>query len=173
MSDNPPESSTASEPIQLADLQRQLSEERAARESAETERKTLAETVSKMAADTRARTFAEEVEGRSHANNIRWFGDIPAHLTHLEKLATTFGEDSPEVKHYVDINRAHAKQVSEFKGFKEIGHSAAGTEGSALAKLQSKANALREADPKLSPEMAFSEATKQNADLYAAYRKGE
>lgn len=173
MSDNPPESKTASEPIQLADVMRQLSEERAAREAAENERKTLAETVSKMAADTRRRAFTEEVEGRSHANNIRWFGDIEPHVAHLESLAKAFGEDSAEVKFYVEQNRSRAKQLSEFKGFKEIGHSAAGAEGSALAKLEAKAKAFSDADPKLTKEQAFARAVTENADLYAAYRKGE
>lgn len=169
MSDNP-ESKTASEPIQLADLQRQLSEERAARELAETDRKTLSETVAKMAADTRRRTFTAEVMGKSDDSGIRWFGETDKHVAHLEALAKAFGEDSDEVKHYVAINRSHAKALTESGAFSEVGHSKS-VENTALAQLQSKAKAFSDADPKLSPEQAFALATKGNPDLYAQYRK--
>lgn len=165
MPDNetPPESTTASEPIQFAELQRQLNEER-------DRNKQLAETVSKMAADSRRRAFTAEVMGKSEDSDIRWFGEPDKHVAHLEALAKAFGENSDELKFYVEQNRSHAKSLSEAGLFSEIGHSKSGG-NSAEAQLQAKANALRKADPKLTPEQAFARATTENADLYAQYRK--
>ena len=167
MPDNetPPESTTASEPIQFAELQRQLNEER-------DRNKQLAETVSKMAADSRRRAFTAEVNGKSDANNIRWFGDAEPHIAHLEKLAATFGDDSAEVKHYVDLNRSHAKSLHEAGLFSEIGHSKSGG-NSAEAEMESKVRAYQESHPDATKEQAFSAVVEAEPALARRFRSEE
>ena len=137
--------------------------------AARAERDKLAERTARLEADARLTRFTAEVEG-TVANGVRWFGDHEAHKALLNKMASAFGEQSPEVAQYVQQNRAYAAQLAESKLLDEIGSNFAATdEISALEQLQIKANAIQLASPTLTKEQAFAQAMTANAALYEQY----
>ena len=137
--------------------------------TARAERDKLAERTAKLEADARNTRFSAEVEG-TVANGVRWFGDHEAHKNLLNKMASAFGEKSPEVDQYILQNRAYAAQLAESKLLDELGNNFAATEeASALEQLQIKANEIQLASPKLTKEQAFAQATQTNPALYEQY----
>lgn len=172
MSDDKTDPKAASEPVQFAELQRQLTEEREARQKAEAERKAFADRLDSVEADARRKRFNDEVMGRSDASNIRWFGDQAGHITHLEALAKAFGEESDEVKHYVELNRSHATSIKESGVFKESGRNGAGP-GDAHTEMERKVQAYRDAHPEATKEQAFAEVALAEPQLARKFRDEE
>lgn len=137
--------------------------------TARAERDKLAERTAKLEADARNTRFSAEVEG-AVAGGVRWFGDHEAHKNLLNKMASAFGEQSPEVAQYIQQNRAYAAQLAESKLLDELGNNFAATEEvPALEQLQIKANEIQLASPKLTKEQAFAQATQTNPALYEQY----
>lgn len=133
------------------------------------ERDKLAERTAKLEADARNTRFSAEVEG-TVTGGVRWFGDHEAHKNLLNKMASAFGEKSPEVDQYILQNRAYAAQLAESKLLDELGNNFAATdEVPALEQLQIKANEIQLASPKLTKEQAFAQATQANPALYEQY----
>lgn len=161
----------ATEPVALAELQTQLAEEKAARLAEVDKSAKLTEEVRTMQAQGRRARFTEEVRGKSDANNILWFGETSAHVAHLEKLAVAFGEDSAEVKHYIDTNRASAQRVMASDAFKSKGSDARPEASTAMGEIEALAAKLREADPKLTKEAAFASVVASEPELYVRYRQ--
>jgi len=89
--------------------------------------------------------------------------DVPGRIAELKAL--------PVELHEGYIKRAQAERDARTKNlnFSERGTDAIG-EASAKAKLNAKAAALMEANPKLTQPQAFSEACKADANLYREYR---
>lgn len=121
----PEESTTSQEPNPTQaseDMLRQLGEEREKREALESQVKTfseqntqLTERIASMESENRRRAFTEIVTGRGGANDggPQWFGEPDAHVAMLEKLTKAFGEESDEVKAYIDNQNTVAKAMSE------------------------------------------------------------
>ncbi len=130
----------------------------------------MAERVATIEKNNRSQRFLSEVEGRSPASAIKWFGETAGHVEMLDKLAVAFGEDSAEVKHYIDINRAHATSLSEKISTPPQGRSAVGAgPDSALGKVNAMAEAKRTANPKLSMAESVTEVALANPELYRQY----
>lgn len=134
-----------------------------------TERDKLAERVARLEADAMNSRFAAEVEG-TVSGGIRWFGDHEQHKTMLVKLAGAFGEQSPEVQQYIQQNRTYAAQLQESALLEELGSNHTRTdEPTALEALTAKAEEIHAANPKLTKEQAFANATEANPALYERY----
>ena len=152
---------------QAAENKRLTEEAKAASE----ESKKLGERLALVEKESRTKRFTDEVLGRSEENGIRWYGEQNKHVKMLEDLTEKFGESSDQVKAYVELNRSHAKQLSESGLFAVAGVSGAGDgSGSAYGKLQAIAKGYREADPKLSEADSISKAASENPDLYTKYQ---
>lgn len=133
------------------------------------ERDKLAERTARLEADAMNSRFTAEVEG-TVSGGVRWFGDHTQHKTMLSKLAGAFGEKSPEVEQYIQQNRAYAVQLAESRLFEELGATGASNEQrSALDELQAKATDIHSANPKLTKEQAFANATQAYPELYERY----
>ncbi|MGE3510718.1 MAG: phage protease [Vicinamibacterales bacterium] len=163
-----------------AELSQQFAEEKARGDRLEAEAKQyaeqnlkLTETVDQMQSDMRVRAFREEVRGRSDANNIRWFGDENQHVAMLEKLTKAFGENSDEVKAYIDQNREAAKRISASGIFSETGSRGISLTGSDAERLDTAVQKYREAHPDATPEQAKAQVYSENPDLVASMRAGK
>ena len=91
-------------------------------EAAKTETKKVQEELTAMRRQTRARRFSEVISGDGE-KSLAWEGEPVKHLGTLEKLADTFGDESGEVRDYIELNQRHARQLKESQLFVEIGHS--------------------------------------------------
>lgn len=85
-----------------------------------------------------------------------WIGDKAKHVGMLEHFATfdEKGEESEMFKDYVTTQNATAEQLKAAGLFTEIGSSAP-AEGSITEMVNTKVKTMREADPKLTDEIAF------------------
>lgn len=142
---------------QIADLQRELSEAKAARDQQstmlaemQTSQKSLSEMIEtqktqidaqtvlieKQRHDGMVRELTEVVRGSGDVNH-RWIGNEEQQVTFLVKLAESFGRDSEEVKHYIDENTANAERMRAGGLFTERGASGAQiNENSATAQFE-------------------------------------
>lgn len=119
----------------------------------------------RLEAEAQMTRFAAEVEGT--ATGKKWFGDTDKHKTMLVKLASAFGEDSAEVKQYIEQNRAFAAQMAESVLLQELGSNHAGNESAtALEQLTARASEIHAANPALTKEQAFAQATQVYPALY-------
>lgn len=137
-----------------ADLLRQFSESEEKREAAEAERVKLADEVKAMREEAQDAKFRESLKGCT---------DVDGRIAELKAL--------PVELHEGYIKRAQAERDARTSGlnFKERGVDAHG-EATAKAKLTARAEDIRKADPKLTKELAFSEACRQDADLYRQFK---
>lgn len=157
----------ATEPTQLAELNRQLSEERAARTAAETR-------IASLERESRVRAFTDEVLGRSDANNLRWAGEPDKHVSMLVKLSElTGGPESEDVKSYVETQRGIAQQMHTAGLFSEVGSAGRSASSTALGEVQAKAAELRKTKPELSEAGAIDAVISDpsNAALARRYRE--
>lgn len=138
----------------LAAVEQQLNEAKAQVQTF-ADRLTAAETENAaLKADAQERTFSEALKGCT---------DVPGRIAELKALPTELHEGY--------IKRAQAERDARRSGanFSENGTDALG-EASAKAKLNARAEDIRKSDPKLTKELAFSEACRQDAELYRQYR---
>ena len=157
----------ATEPTQLSELRRELTEERTARQAAETRLLSLER-------ESRTRAFTDEVLGRSDANNLRWAGEPDKHVSMLNKLAElTGGADSEDVKQYIETQRGIAAQMKTAGIFSEAGSTGRSTSGSAVAELNAKAAELRKTKPELSEAAALDAVVSDPANAVLARRYRE
>ena len=162
------------------DAVKQLSEERAVRETLEAQLKTygeqtkqLSEQVELMQAENRRREFTEVVTGRGGGNDggPQWFGEPDKHVAMLEKLTKAFGEDSAEVTDYIETQNAAAKAIAASAAFKEIGSTSPMQASEPAGKINATVKTLMENDSKLSTPQALAKALSENPELYAEYDK--
>lgn len=121
--------------------------------------KSLTESNSKLEKETRRKKFSETV------------GDSKEDLDFMESLASKFGEDSDEMKHYVKQYEAHKQQVKLAGIFSENGSTEIPAGGSAEAEFDTLAKKLMEEDKtgKLDYTHAFEKAMAENPQLYGRY----
>lgn len=130
----------------------------------DTELKAATEQVKTMREDMRRTRFRELAKD--------FHGDKEAHVKFLERLADSDekGEESDLFKAYVEREKGLAEQVKTNKLFEEVGHDGDLKTASAISKIEAEAKKLREADPALTEQAAFTKAMEQNPKLYAEYR---
>lgn len=130
-----------------------------------------ADTVERMRTEARRKAFSEIVTGRGGANDggPQWFGDPEKHVEMLERLAKAFGEDSAELKDYIELQNATARAIAESAAFKEAGRSTPETSISTASAIDARVRALIEADKSLSPAKALERVLAENPELYRQY----
>ena len=155
----------------VTSLTERLDEEKQARQAAEAQaiamaehNKALADRVARMEQDAQTKRFNELVNGRNP-----WYGDAAQHVSILKTLASTFGEDSDQIKAYVANQDAVAKQLAESVLFQELGTSASGNGNNAGGKLEAAARKLMSEDGKLTYAQAYTLATDNHPELYNEY----
>lgn len=121
--------------------------------------------------ESRRRRYTDEVLGRTGAGDgRRWYGEPERHVAMLESLADAFGEESEQVRQYIELNRAHAAQLAEAGLFREIGASGAPSPR-AWDEIERRARALA------GEGLTFAEAVERVAEadpqLYRRYLDGE
>ncbi len=126
---------------------------------------------------TEANTKIEKIERRERSvrfmeiiagagDNSAWTGKADKHLSLMESLAESFGEDSDQFKDYVSIQDSHAKQIDDAKLFGEEGSSQDGS-STESDELTSGVKKLMEADPKMTLASATIEWIDKNPKAYA------
>ena len=154
----PPEATEA--PKALVEMQQRLTE-------LEAQNKSLVERTTAMTHEALVRRLTEIAHGNGTAGS-RFVGDEPAHVDFMVSLADTFGEDSKELKHYIDIERAHAEQLLQADAFREVGTSTNGPSAS-MSDLDAEVEkVLAEGRARSRPE-ALSLAATEHPTLYSKY----
>lgn len=157
--------------LREADKRLTAAEQRA--ETAEGQVTALTERVTSMERDARKQRFTDLVAGRGGANDgAPWFGDPSGHVATLETLADIAGEDSDEIKRYVEQQQGIAAQLKASNLFAEIGSSQGGEGNAADTRIAALVEEVRKADPKLTREQAEVRVYAEHPDLYAAAMKG-
>lgn len=162
-----PKPATEPKPRTAAEVQADFDAYKAAQE---TTSKAMAEEIKTMRESNRKRAFSDEVFGRSEANPTRWVGEPDKHIATLMRFAEVYGEDSTELKEYVEQQRTLSKQYRELPQFKEIG---SGSEGkpatTAMAEINQRAEAMVKEGKAKSFAEAVSEITATDKDLANRY----
>lgn len=143
------EARAAETSTQMAELQTQMAElkaQRAADQAVITTQaeqlKSASESLVAIETASRHRRFRDEIEGRTERSTRTWFGEPAKHLTVLETLAATFGEDSDQVKDYVGAQSGVAEAMHQSGIFKGSGSSQRdGGTGDPQARMDSLARA--------------------------------
>jgi hypothetical protein len=121
--------------------------------------------------DVRKKKFSDEVKGRSDENDTPWIGDAEKHIDFLVDLADKFGETSEHVAQYIQSNRQHAEQVRTSDLFRRFGTDRA-PEGTGQAKIDAAAEAVIQANPKLTHAQAVTQVLSERPELYSEYNRG-
>lgn len=157
--------------LREADTRLTAAEQRA--ESAEGQVTELTQRVTSMEKDARRVRFTSLVAGRGGSNDGQvWFGDASKHVALLETLANQFGEDSDEVKTYIEQQQGIAAQLMTSGLFTEIGTSQGGGENDVDAKIAAHVEDVRKANPALTREQAEANVYREYPDLYKAAMEG-
>ena len=156
----------------FSELKTQLAGESAARQAAEAQAKTLAdqntklaERVTAMEKSARAKRFSELVD----APHAPWYGKPEGHLSLLETLADTFGEESEQFKAYVSQQQATAQALADSDLFKEHGVNRSGGSNDPVTRATQMANA-RAKEASIPFQDALNQIFGENPALYEEYR---
>jgi hypothetical protein len=135
--------------------------------------KALSSRVEAMETADRTRRFKEVVTGRGGANDggPQWFGEPDKHVSMLNTLAKTFGEDSEEFNAYVESQNAAAKALADSPIMRETGSSSPEPAGGIEQKVDALVKQYMERDPKLTRETALPRVFAENPAVYAEYNK--
>lgn len=153
----------------LTGLEQERDAARKAAEDATAAARQAGERVATIERQARHKRFTDEVTGRGDASGARWFGEPAPHVSVLETLADTFGEDSAQFRAYVTQQRATAEALRQSAVFTEFGSDASGGEQSAWGQIQAKAKSLRERDASLSEAAAIAQVAELEPRLYREY----
>lgn len=153
---------------QLATLREELQASKRAQEAQAAELAKLSERNARLEAEAMDMRFTAEVEGTVQ-DGVRWIGDHAKHKSMLSKLASAFGEQSPELAQYIETNRTYARQLGASEILKEYGRDGDGNQLTALEELQKAASDLQAINPKLTAAVAFDQACQQNPAIYERY----
>jgi hypothetical protein len=103
------------------DAARELAEARIKVKTAEAATaKMLAENAT-LRQENRLKTFSDEVLGKSKANGTPWQGAVEENVKFSMNVAEKFGEESWEMRHWVQTMRALSEQIKAGSLFTEIG----------------------------------------------------
>lgn len=129
--------------------------------------RSLSERVRAIESERRRDRYTAEVIGQSDANHRRWFGEPERHVSMLERLADTFGEDSDELRQYVEHNRATAEQLHTSGLFREHGRTGIGQpQGGVTERFNALVAAEIDANPALSAADAIGRVAAKHPQLY-------
>ena len=134
--------------------------------------KKLSEANAKLTDEAETLKFTEEVEGKSRDNKHAYVGEFAKHVAHMKSLAKAFGEDSEEMKFYMETQRQSAALAENSLLFAEKGRGGAGGDGTAYGKIAAKAKELQATNGKTF-EQSFAEVLKIEPQLYAEYQAEE
>lgn len=158
----------------FAEMEATITAERTAREAAESSSKALAETVAGMTKEARRKQFSDMIVGKDGAGDgAMWVGDRAAHLSTMEALADTIGEDSDIFKSYVANQRSVAALVKTSAAFAEMGVPEGSNDGAAhsvTAEVETRAAKLMAENPKLSHAAATTQIVMSDPVLAGRYR---
>jgi hypothetical protein len=160
--------------MKMAEVMEQNKQLREAAEKDRAEVKSLTERVEKSEALERKRKFADIVRGFNEQGQYdpesAFMGSADDHVGFLMDLSKAFGEDSSQVKGYIERERVRAKQFTSSAAFAELG-SARGVNlgGDAYAQLQVKAKELIEKGEAKSMNEALRLAEDRFPDLAKRY----
>lgn len=162
----PAQDPAADQAKRFAELEAKLAAEQAVRASQETAIKQASEKIAALEAAARRKRFTDEVLGKGAASGARWFGEPDKHVSLMDKLALTFGEDSPELTQYVETQRAAAEAIKQSGLFSELGsdHGQSAAGGSADDKVTALAKTYAE-EHKISKEQAYSRVLAEHPEL--------
>lgn len=135
--------------------------------------KKLSEANAKLTDEAETLKFTEEVEGKSKGNKHAYVGEFAKHVAHMKSLAKAFGEDSEEIKFYMETQRQSAALAESSLLFAEKGRGGAGGDGTPWGKIVGLAKAKMESDKALTEPMAISLILKEQPQLYAEYQAAE
>lgn len=135
--------------------------------------KKLSEDNAKLTDKAETMRFTEEVEGKSSANKHAYVGEFAKHVAHMKSLAKAFGEESEEIKFYMETQRQSAALAESSLLFAEKGRGGAGGDGTPWGKIVGIAKTKVEADKTLSEAQAISLVLKEQPELYAEYQASE
>lgn len=135
--------------------------------------KKLSEANAKLTDEAETLKFTEEVEGKSKANKHAYVGEFAKHVAHMKSLAKAFGEESEELKFYMETQRQSAALAESSLLFAEKGRGGAGGDGTPWGKIVGIAKTKVEADKTLSEAQAISLVLKEQPELYAEYQASE
>lgn len=149
----------------FAELEAKFAASEQARQAQETALKQATEQIAAMQATERRGRFTAEVLGKGEASGARWFGEPDKHVKLLEKLSDAFGEDSKEVRQYVEQNRAVAEAMRQSALFSEIGSDAAADADSPEAQADALAKKYQKQHAGVSYAQAYTEVVNQDPAL--------
>lgn len=163
--------------LKFAELETKLqaleAENQANKQAAEiqaSEVRKLSEANAKLTDEAETLKFTEEVTGKSNANKHAYVGEFAKHVAHMKSLAKAFGEDSEEIKFYMETQRQSAALAESSLLFAEKGRGGAGGDGTPWGKIVGVAKTKMEADKTLSEAQAISLVLKEQPQLYAEYQ---
>lgn len=118
--------------------------------------------IAAMEADARTARFTALAQG--------WYGETAAHLSLLETLAASGGEDGSAFQAYVTQQKATAEAMRQSKVFANLGSDRAG-EGSAWATVEARAKLIVKENPGTTIQQARVQAMESDPDLYSRYEE--
>ena len=128
----------------------------------------LAETNASLKLDAETQKFTDVVLGRSgEADGARpWAGETEKHVVHLLSLSEKFGDESDEIKHYVNMNREHAEQIAASSLFSETGSNAPVEASDAEGRVEAKVVEHMKANPDMTHAEATDAVLEANPEMY-------
>lgn len=148
--------------------EKELADARAAQDKVLTEaaerEKALTDRIGLIERDARVKRLSDLVHGNGNPN-ARWIGQQDDQVTFLMSLAETFGEDSPQFKHYVGEQNANAARIRESGLFTEVGSSGGGAPATVQGEVDLKLAEIM-AGGKTRPE-ALIELMRSDSALYS------
>jgi phage I-like protein len=149
---------------QLAARETEIAALRSAGEQTNQQLTQTSERIQAMEVAARRERFVQLAKGAD--GGARWFGEHAKHVGLLEKLSSAFGEDSQEVKNYIETQRAAAELLKDSKLFEEIGSDTGGKPESNEQKASRLATERAEKTGE-SFEQAYTSVLEANLTLYA------
>lgn len=151
---------------QLSEANRQLTEAN----------QQLSERIGRLEDEGLNRRFTDIAMGRSGSGDgARWFGDVAAHVQHLKDLTRAFGEDSPQVQHYITTQNEHAAQMAGSAAFSSTGEShepfTGPTQDEVEKRILAKQREATERGQTLTYEQAMNQVFSDDPRLYNEHRR--
>lgn len=131
--------------------------------ASEAEAKKANERAEKLEKEARTNRFSEQAE--------KFIGDKTKHVSLMEKMAVAFGEDSEELKDYIEQQTAAAEQAKTSSLFSEVGKGCGSNPASAEAQAEAKAKKLMSENKDLSMNDAIKQVFREDNALYERYRE--
>lgn len=127
------------------------------------------EKIGVLETDSRAKRFTDIVKGHTEAGGPhQWFGEPEKHVSFMEKVAVSFGEDSDEFKQYVEQQKAVAAQLQTSELLKVHGSDQGDKGGSDFMNLVA---AKMKEKPDLAEPDAIEQVANEKPEAYEKYNE--